>query len=251
MSHHARIEEVSDSDPEEMDPSDFDPGFLPNQSSQLSPTNFPASSSLPPQAQAQHLRAASAADAEKIKHWQCLYPIYFDKTRSKVGGRRVGYELAVENPLAKEILDAVELLGLRAQFEPGKMHPKDWSNPGRVKVLLKENGRLLNSRVRNKHHLFQLVAKHLQAQPTTEETALRLRFIGMPVSEKPIVKPEIPRGWKMPSILPLHSPALSGGGVSDNFMKDMIREVSAQQGQTDPGSGNESKKKDKKKKGKA
>lgn len=31
-------------------------------------------------------------------------------------------------------------LGLRTVFEPGKMHPKDWGNPGRVRCALKEAG---------------------------------------------------------------------------------------------------------------
>ena len=49
-------------------------------------------------------------------------------------------ENAVANPLAREIVDAVQSLGLRTVFEPGKMHPKDWSNPGRVRVGLKDAG---------------------------------------------------------------------------------------------------------------
>ena len=46
--------------------------------------------------------------------------------------------MAVANPLAREIVDAVAGLGVKVAFEPGKTHPKDWANPGRVKVFLKE-----------------------------------------------------------------------------------------------------------------
>ena len=53
----------------------------------------------------------------------------------------MGKEIAVPNPLAREIVDAVQLMGLKTVFEPGKMHPKDWSNPGRIRVGLKEGGR--------------------------------------------------------------------------------------------------------------
>lgn len=49
----------------------------------------------------------------------------------------VGKELAVENPLAREIVAACGRLRLEALFEPAKMHPKDWANPGRVKIKLK------------------------------------------------------------------------------------------------------------------
>ena len=65
----------------------------------------------------------------------------------------MGIENAIPNPLAREIVDAVQLLGLKTVFEPGKMHPKDWSNPGRVRVGLKEQesggrGKVKNSMVR-------------------------------------------------------------------------------------------------------
>ena len=53
----------------------------------------------------------------------------------------------------------------------------------------------------------------------------------------------------MGQILPLHSPALSGGGVSENMFKEMIQEMqggSARQADG-PTSGEGKKKKDKKK----
>lgn len=49
----------------------------------------------------------------------------------------MGVELAVENPLAREIVTACGRLRLETLFEPSKLHPKDWANPGRVKVRLK------------------------------------------------------------------------------------------------------------------
>ncbi len=160
MSQHARIEEVSDSDtdsdPMDMDPSDFDPTKF-GSNTILHPANIPPPGTrAPPQPQRQpqqqpqsQFRAPAAADAEKHKKWQCIYPVYFDKTRSRAEGRRVGRELAVENPLAREIVDAVQSLGLNVVFEPGKVHPKDWSNPGRVRVLLKQDGRIKNPKVKN------------------------------------------------------------------------------------------------------
>lgn len=60
----------------------------------------------------------------------------------------------------------------------------------------------------------------------------------------------------MGSILPLHSPAMSGGGVSDNFLKEMMQDLQGQQGMVEGnsgggGSGTEVKRKKEKKKGKA
>jgi signal recognition particle subunit SRP19 len=141
-----RVEEVSDSDPEEMDIDDLLP-----EGSIMAPANLPKpgtrtapqQSSLPVQEQLQpQIRqgAAAAADQERSKTWACLYPVYFDSNRTRAQGRRVGAEDAVPNPLAREIVDAVQSLGagLRIVFEPGKVHPKDWANPGRVRVNLKE-----------------------------------------------------------------------------------------------------------------
>jgi len=47
----------------------------------------------------------------------------------------------------------------------------------------------------------------------------------MPMPDGPAPPPAVPRGWKMNTILPLHSPALSGGGVSENIFKDIMKEV--------------------------
>lgn len=52
----------------------------------------------------------------------------------------------MKNPLAREIVDACQALGLDVVFEPGKMHPKDWANPGRVRVGLRRGGRVKNSK---------------------------------------------------------------------------------------------------------
>lgn len=167
---HARIEEVSDSDLDS-DPSegnisdvgsDFDereilkqrtgprPSQAPNPKgspSLINPSNIP--SSLPPNAftAPDGTQFASTADASKYHDFQCVYPVYFDKNRSRKEGRRVGIELAVENPLAREIVAACAMLKIETLFEPNKMHPKDWANPGRVKIKLKggQNSAIKNS----------------------------------------------------------------------------------------------------------
>ncbi|KAL8805962.1 MAG: hypothetical protein Q9182_001619 [Xanthomendoza sp. 2 TL-2023] len=142
---HPRIEEVSesdsDSDPSIDDPSDYAPSLI--RPSHIPP---PTSSSRQPQPQV----PPTTKNAEAHKHYQCIYPIYFDASRTRAQGRRVGKEQAVENPLARTIVDAVAELGLQTVFEPGKMHPRDWGNPGRVRILLKENGKLKSRNVKNR-----------------------------------------------------------------------------------------------------
>lgn len=145
MSRNAQVEEVyDDSDPEEVAPSDHSPADLARESI------LPSAGIPQPGASSMPMRPAPEPQSEIPKHFQCLYPVYFDKTRSRAEGRKVEAGLAVENPLARDIVDAVQMLGLRAGLEPEKQHPKDWANPGRVRVLLKSpDGKLTNSKVKN------------------------------------------------------------------------------------------------------
>lgn len=151
MSRQAHVEEVSDSDPDDMDPTEFDPGF--SQQSIISPADIPAPAasapSQPPSRPPPQQEQQQQQQREIPKHFHCLYPVYFDSTRSRAEGRMVGKEHAVQNPLARDIVDAVQLLGLKVALEPEKTHPKDWANPGRVRVLLRENGKLQNPKVKN------------------------------------------------------------------------------------------------------
>ncbi|KAA8910110.1 signal recognition particle, SRP19 subunit [Sphaerosporella brunnea] len=242
MSRQARIEEIEDSDPEEFDISALDAPELPIGSSVFQPGRHivpPAPSSSTPRFSSssaptpdlfpdlpvedhQPTKYLSPNQAQQFKSFQCLYPVYFDATRSYAQGRKVAKEFAVENPLAREIADACGALGLQAVFEPGKTHPKDWGNPGRVKVLLKKEGVAVNPALKNKFLLFRAVGTFLKKNPTTPETPLKLRIPNFPFDGNPAKEPMVPRGWKLGKILPLHSPAIPGPGVSDDVFKDMM-----------------------------
>jgi signal recognition particle subunit SRP19 len=243
-----RIEEVSesDSDPSEMDVEEFNSLI----EARNIPASGPALSPMPAHLlQPQSPSIKTSTDRESSKHYQCIYPIYFDKARKRAEGRRVGQELAVENPLAREMADAAANLGLRTVFEPDKTHPKNWENPGRVRVLLKQDGKLMDVTIKNKHHLYVHIAKYLQANPTQKTTPFRLPIAGVPMP-KEMPEPAIPKGWKMSKILPLHSPALTGGGVSDDIFQDMMAQMQGEAAGSGATSGAENKKKikDKKKK---
>ncbi|KIX94781.1 uncharacterized protein Z520_09471 [Fonsecaea multimorphosa CBS 102226] len=258
---HARIEEVSDSDPDIDDPTDFLPQSdeqiirpaaaasqtrsssslasiptPPSSTSGTNPTLFrppppTTAATTPPQQIRQQTR-------EEVKRFQSLYPVYFDSTRSKSQGRRVSKSLAIPNPLAWQVLCAVRFaVGenvFKMAFEPEKTHPKDWANPGRVKLLLKdpETHAPLHGQIRSKAHLYTVIGKWLKDHPTTKESPLELRLPGLPIPEK-FVESEVsvPRGWKMGSILPVHSSAVSGGGVRDDFFKEAMEELRHAQSQ--------------------
>jgi signal recognition particle subunit SRP19 len=154
---HARIEEVSDSDmdsdPPEEDIDDLDSDFderdilkrreptsgPPKPSSSLiNPANIPSRANDPRITTASDgTQFHTTEDDSRYKNFQCIYPVYFDIRRSRKQGREVGKELAVENPMARDIVTACGRLGLETLFEPAKLHPKDWANPGRVKVKVK------------------------------------------------------------------------------------------------------------------
>lgn len=78
---------------------------------------------------------------------------------------------------------------------------------------------------RTEHHLYTLVSAHLKQHPASESTPLRLRIQGLPMPKGPLPPPSVPKGWKVNTILPLHSPAVSGGGISENMLKDMMQEM--------------------------
>ncbi len=80
-----------------------------------------------------------------ITRWTCIYPIYIDAKRPYgTGQRRVAREKSVWWPLSKDIAEATNRLGLGTLHEVNKAHPRDWENPGRVRVLWKKDGRLMN-----------------------------------------------------------------------------------------------------------
>ena len=146
------------------------------------------------------------------------------------------------NPLATEVADGARSAGLDVRLEVERTHPKDWANPGRARVDMKGRSGVKNSECfcnwllcgedrgldvlladtsrLIEHHLYILVAQYLKSHPTTEQTPLRLP--SMPGEERKTKPPPAkPRGWKMNDILPMHSPAVKGHGVSENLFKDM------------------------------
>ncbi|KAK4670808.1 signal recognition particle subunit [Podospora pseudoanserina] len=236
---HPRVEEVSDSeddvqmsDPSEDDIDDFVESDIirTRQAAPSRPTPLPQQQPPPqfrqPQQPPAYPQMQTTTDATPYASYLCLYPIYFSSLHTRAQGRRVSAAVAVPNPLATEILAACANLNIPTVFEAGKLHPKDWANPGRVKVSLANQ-----TRVKNKHHLFLLVAQHLTSHPITDASpALRVHVRGAPPPPelKPgeqWPRPAVPRGWKMSELLPHYSPAMTGGGVSENFLKDMMSQM--------------------------
>ena len=237
---HARIEEVEDSDPEIDDPETY----LPSSDDHIirpagQPVEVASSSSRaggpnptlfrpPPPGQS----ISQQQTRENVKTYQTIYPVYFDSSRTRAQGRRVSSKLASPNPLAYNLLAAAQYAlgdrGLPMVLEPDKTHPKDWANPGRVRIQLydKETHKPLHPRIKNKAYLYNLMGEWLKENPTEPDDPLQLKIQGLPVPEN-FTTTEVPkpRGWKMGSILPVHSAAVSGGGVKDDFFKEAMEEL--------------------------
>jgi signal recognition particle subunit SRP19 len=67
------------------------------------------------------------------------------------------------------------------------------------------------------------MAAYLRSHPATADSPMKVQIPGYTTDKLP-PPPVVPKGWKINEILPVHSPALSGGGVSDNLMRDLMRE---------------------------
>ncbi|POY71113.1 hypothetical protein BMF94_5870 [Rhodotorula taiwanensis] len=137
--------------------------------------------------------------------WDTLYPIYIDKKRPQQdGGRRVNAKLAIEWPFAEQMAKACRMLGFEAVFEasrPLKTHPKDWENPGRVKVQLRTaEGTPRNSTIKNKRILLaricSVLAPHQPKPPAATES-----------NPHPVVPIHLR--------LPANSPAISHGTLAE------------------------------------
>ena len=110
--------------------------------------------------------------------WTCIYPIYIDARRPcGRGERRIARAKSVWWPLSKDIADATNHLGLGTLHEVNKAHPRDWENPGRVRVQWKKDGRLVNPAIRSSTSSpFTLC--HLPARPV-RFTVVLIMFLGV------------------------------------------------------------------------
>ncbi|KAG0066847.1 signal recognition particle subunit [Linnemannia elongata] len=118
------------------------------------------------------VRYVSMEEADQFKNWMCLYPCYIDGTKTVAEGRRIPKEKAcVKQPWAKDIVEALKELMVSQAFEPGKTHPRDWANRGRVRVLFKENGRFCHPTIHTKNELLIRIAASINKIHAREETS--------------------------------------------------------------------------------
>ncbi|KLO16109.1 signal recognition particle, SRP19 subunit [Schizopora paradoxa] len=113
----------------------------------------------------QQHQVPTVSDLTPYKKWTCIYPISIDAKRAlHAGERRIAFTDAIWWPLSKDMADASARLGLGTLHEVSKCHPRDWANPGRVRVQWKkENGGFVNPTIRTKKQLLVAIAAYIQA----------------------------------------------------------------------------------------
>lgn len=223
-------------------------------------------------------------DVTPYKTWTCVYPIYLDAKRPyRSGGRRVPRVDALWWPLSQDMADAARKLGLPLLHEvgvaraggrvrisvplvlthflqPNKAHPRDWENPGRIKVLWRKDGRLTTPFVNSKKQLYLALAGQIhrlkpELKPAPDAAPAPIEPTAVAKSKtgkqglRPVRKSTGPRLPKPPEPTPPlsqrlspYSPALPSGILIETVKAGM----NATAGQGDaaaPGPSNKGKKK--------
>lgn len=69
-----------------------------------------------------------------------IWPVYFDRTVSRLSGRKVPIKYAVEKPSLEDIAKAAKSLGLNPVLERNCAYPsKHWKKEGRILVDQKDS----------------------------------------------------------------------------------------------------------------
>ena len=80
-----------------------------------------------------------------------IWPIYFDKSASKLAGRKVSKKQAVDKPNIEDISKAAKSLGLNPVLEKNCAHPsKHWKKDGRVLIDKKDTKSKLLAKIANR-----------------------------------------------------------------------------------------------------
>ena len=80
-----------------------------------------------------------------------IWPVYFDKSLSKLEGRKVPKKNAVDKPSVDDIAKAAKSLGLNPVLEKNVAHPsRHWKKEGRVLVDKKDSKSKLLMKIANR-----------------------------------------------------------------------------------------------------
>ncbi|GAA6061329.1 hypothetical protein JCM10212_003219 [Sporobolomyces blumeae] len=182
--------------PAHLDDDDPDDAFPPLADSAPGPGQIPKAVKIGPMGQ------LFKVNPDEFQGWDAIYPIYVDtKFPQQDGARRVSKAVGLEWPLAEQMAKACRMLGYETVFEPSKTHPKDWANPGRVRIPLKRDGKPTVQSIPNKRVLLTRICTMLRPhQP-----------VPVPPASLPAIESRLPPNSPAVSLGTLDS-AVRGGG---------------------------------------
>ncbi|KAJ2385294.1 signal recognition particle subunit [Coemansia sp. RSA 2603] len=167
----------------------------------------------------------------RYKKWVCLYPLYFDKSRSLDSGRKVALSLAIYAPHGRQLLVAAKKAGFDVVYEPNKTHPRDFFNPGRVRVRLFDDvsGRPVNGSVGSRKKLLEVVAREMagvvmerEKEPTLQDlidSGAMPMLPGMGMEDpSPAMSPTSPVSATKPAAVSKKSAKKKGKGKAKNLV---------------------------------
>ncbi|OQR73207.1 signal recognition particle 19 kDa protein-like [Tropilaelaps mercedesae] len=103
------------------------------------------------------------------ERWIHIYPIYLNKNKTVAEGRRVSKKIAVEDPIAREIVIALQEKGFNLFVESYKVHPREVDKENmlmrsRVRAQFRnDDGKPVNSEYPTKRALFRMLCESIGA----------------------------------------------------------------------------------------
>jgi len=110
------------------------------------------------------------------ERWVHIYPIYLNKNKTVAEGRRVPKEIAVEDPIAREIVIALQEKGYDLFVEGYKVHPREVDKENvlmrsRVRVQFRnDDGKPVNPQYPTKRALFRMLCESIGALDYRQDT---------------------------------------------------------------------------------
>jgi len=106
------------------------------------------------------------------KRWWVAYPVYINDAKKKSEGRRLPKSMCATNPTANEIGEICEALRLKYIIERDKAYSRDFTQRGRVRMLLKDDdGTPCNPEIKNKKSFLIFAGTHINKLKTRSQKA--------------------------------------------------------------------------------
>ena len=91
--------------------------------------------------------------------WVVVYPVYMNRNRKICDGRKLPLSACCEDPPAAVIAQCAARLSFQTVLEPMKKHPRDFFEPGRIRVrLFNDDGSAVKESVRTRLALYREIS---------------------------------------------------------------------------------------------